>query len=191
MVKMIKKNKKRIIFIIISVLLILMGIAILITNKNLKNSNWYLRSWIIELAPYTISLGIMTLGILALKVIKLKELRIALITLWVIINLGIMFAEFIILAWVIKLDVVKEIDGKKYLGVEYYTNRLRKTITYYEEYNAFAYHKTDEYIEEFYNYNDYEHPEYRHYYKIPRTGSTIYYYDEEGNVTDIKTYDEN
>ena len=86
---MIKKNKKRIIFIIISVLLILMGIAILITNKNLKSSNWYLRSWIIELAPYTISLGIMTLGILALKVIKLKELRIALITLWVIINLGI------------------------------------------------------------------------------------------------------
>lgn len=188
---MIKKNKKRIIFIIISVLLILMGIAILITNKNLKNSNWYLRSWIIELAPYTISLGIMTLGILALKVIKLKELRIALITLWVIINLGIMLAEFIILAWVIKLDVVKEIDGKKYLGVEYYTNRLRKTIIYYEEYNAFAYHKTDEYIEEFYNYNDYEHPEYRHYYKTPRTDSTIYYYDKEGNVTDIKTYDEN
>lgn len=168
-----------------------MGIAILITNKNLKNSNWYLRSWIIELAPYMISLGIMILGGLALKAIKLKELRIALITLWVIINLGIMFAEFIILAWVIKLDVVKEIDGKKYLGVEYYTNRLRKTITYYEEYNAFAYHKTDEYIEEFYNYNDYEHPEYRHYYKIPRTDSIIYYYDKEGNVTDIKTYDEN
>ena len=31
--------------------------------------------------------------------------------------------------------------------------------------------------EEFYDYDDYEHPEYRKYYKIPKNDSIIYYYN--------------
>ena len=34
---------------------------------------------------------------------------------------------------------IKEIDGKEYIGIESYSNRLRKTITYYANY--FKYEK--------------------------------------------------
>ena len=185
------KKKTVILFVCISILLIILGIAIIIVSGNLKSSDWYLRSWVIELAPYSISVGVMTLGILALIAIKNKTVKIVLLVLWILFCLGIIFIEFMLSAWFVKSDYVREIDGKEYLGIDYYSNRLRKTVTYYEEYNAFAYHKTNEYIEEFYNYDDYEHPEYRKYYKVPNTESITYYYDKEGNVTEIKTYDEN
>ena len=48
---------------------------------------------------------------------------------------------------IFKNTYTKEIDGKKYLCIESYSNRLRKTIIYYEEYNTFAYRRTEEYIE--------------------------------------------
>ena len=91
---------------------------------------------------------------------------------------------------IFKNTYTKEIDGKKYLCIESYSNRLRKTIIYYEEYNTFAYKKTEEYIEEFYDYNDYGQPLYREYHKNPQTNSVIYYYDNSGNVIETKTYDE-
>lgn len=50
--------------------------------------------------------------------------------------------------------------------------------------------KTKEYIEEFYDYNDYGQPLYREYHKNPQTNSVIYYYDNSGNVIETKTYDE-
>lgn len=185
------KKKTVILFVCIAILLIILGVAIIIVSGNLKSSDWHLRSWVIELAPYSISVGVMTLGILALIAIKNKTVKIVLSVLWILFCLGIIFIEFMLSAWFVKSDYVRKIDGKEYLGIDYYSNRLRKTVTYYEEYNAFAYHKTDEYIEEFYNYDDYEHPEYREYHKVPNTDSITYYYDKEGNVTEIKTYDEN
>ena len=103
----------------------------------------------------------------------------------------IILINFTICGLMIKLDNIKEIDEKKYIGIEYLSNRGRKTIYYYDTYNIFAYHKTEEYIEEFYDYDNYECSKYRKYNKIPQTDSIIYYYDEDGNVIDIKTYNEN
>ena len=85
---------------------------------------------------------------------------------------------------------VKEIDGRKYLGIESYSNRLRKTVKYYENYNILAYKKTKEYIEEFYADDGNKYLEYREYHKEPQTDSVIYYYDDNGNITETKTYDE-
>ena len=85
---------------------------------------------------------------------------------------------------------IKEIDGRKYLGIESYSNRLRKTVKYYENYNTFVYKKTKEYIEEFYNDDGNKHLKYREYHREPQTDSVIYYYDDNGNITETKTYDE-
>lgn len=90
---------------------------------------------------------------------------------------------------IFKNTYTKEIDGKKYLCIESYSNRLRETIIYYEEYNTFAYKKTEEYIEEFYNDNG--KLEYREYHRVPQTNSVIYYYDNNGNISETKTYSEN
>lgn len=182
------KNKKGI---ILSIILIVIGIAIIVLNMILKNYDWYLRDWVILLASFIIPIGIMTLVICLIKKLKTKILKIFFITIWILLCLIVMFVEFVFLSSFIKFNIIKEIDGVEYLGVEYYSNRLSKTVIYYEKYNIFAYHKTEEYIEEFYNYDDYEHPEYRKYYKIPITDSIIYYYDKDGNITDIKRYNEN
>lgn len=94
---------------------------------------------------------------------------------------------------IFKSTKIKEIDGRNYIGiVEEAKNRWHpaKIVTYYEEYNTFAYHKTEEYIQEYYSNDAPSIPKYREYYKIPKTDSTIHYYDEYGNVTDIKTYNE-
>ncbi len=53
----------------------------------------------------------------------------------------------------------------------------------------FAYKKTEEYIEEFYNDNG--KLEYREYHRVPQTNSVIYYYDNNGNISETKTYSEN
>ena len=90
---------------------------------------------------------------------------------------------------IFKNTYTKEIDWKKYLCIESCSNRLRKTIIYYEEYNTFAYKKTEEYIEEFYNDNG--KLEYREYHRVPQTNSVIYYYDNNGNILETKTYSEN
>ena len=95
------------------------------------------------------------------------------------------FKFFIFREW-----YVKEIDGKEYYAVATYTNRFRKDVYYYENHNIFAYQKTKEYIEEFYNYDDYEHPEFREYHKENLKDSIIYYYDDFGNIINIKKRDE-
>lgn len=85
---------------------------------------------------------------------------------------------------------VKEIDGKEYYAEATYSNRFRKEVFYYENHNLFAYQKTKEYIEEFYDYDDYEHPEFREYHKENLNDSIIYYYDKTGNITSIKKRDD-
>lgn len=174
--------------IISSIALILVGILILIINKYISNFDWHLKSDFIWMASFMIPLGVFLLGIFSLKTIKNNGFRIFLNTVWSLIIIAIVFVEFILLCWFIKGTIIKEIDGVKYCGVEYQTNRLRKNVYYYREYNIFAYHETKEYIEEFYDYDDYEHPEYRKYNRIPQSDSITYYYDKNGNVTDIKTY---
>ena len=153
--------KKKIFF---SITLILVGILIIIINKIIGNFNWHLRSDFIWLAALIIPLGITLLGVFSLNTIKNKEVRSFFIIFWIVMNVIIVFIEFILLVWIIKYTHIKEIDGVKYCGVEYYSNRLRKEVYYYKEYNIFAYHETKEHIEEFYEHDDYEHPLYRKYY---------------------------
>ena len=102
------------------------------------------------------------------------------------ISIIVAFVEFMVLCWVIKTTSIKKIDDIKYCGVEYETNRLRKNVYYYKEYNIFAYHETKEHIEEFYDYDDYEHPLYREYYDENSRCKIIYEFDKSGNITEIK-----
>lgn len=179
--------KKQISF---SIVLILAGTSILITNKIIGNFKWYLRSDFIWTASFIIPFGVFLLGVFSLKTIKKKGFKIFLIVVWTLIIIVVTFVEFIILCWTIKTTVIKEIDGDKYCGVEYLSNRLRKEVYYYKDYNIFAYHETKEYIKDFYDYNDYEHPLYREYYKEKSQDRVIYDYDKEGNITKITTYNE-
>lgn len=176
--------------IISCIILILIGIMIIITNKIIGNFDWHLRSCFIWLASFMIPMGIILLGIFSLNSIKNKSIRIFLIIFWILISAVAIFIEFILLAWIIKDTPIKEIDGVKYCSVEYYSNRLRKDVYYYKGYNIFAYHETKEYIEEFYEHDDYEHPLYREYHKENLKNNVIYVYDKKGNITNIKKYDE-
>lgn len=177
--------------IISSIALILVGILIIIINKIIGNFDWHLKSDFIWMASFMITLGIFLLGVFSLKEIKNKGFKIFLTVFWTLIIIVVAFVEFMLLSWFIKTTIIKEIDGVRYCGVEYLTNRLRKNIYYYKDHNIFAYHETKEYIEEFYDYNDYEHPLYREYYAENLQDRAIYEYDKEGNITKIKTYDEN
>ena len=121
-----------------------------------------------------------------------KYIKISVITLIFILIISYLIMS--INGWKLRLFEeinIKEIDGKNYIGIASYSNRLRKNIKYYEDFNFLAYKPSEEYIEEFYDYTDYEHPEYREYHKIPITESIIYYFDKEGNIIDIATYNEN
>lgn len=156
------KKETSVVSLIISILI---GIAIIILNIILKNFDWHLRSWMITLAPALITLGIATLGYISLNTIRKDLPRVFFMIVWTIICLIIISIEFFLWAWIVKSDAVKEIDGTKYVGVEYYSNRMRKTVIYYKEFNIFAYHETKEYIEEFYEHDNYDQPEYRRYHK--------------------------
>lgn len=176
---------------IISILILLSGIAIIILNVILKSFDWHLRKWILNLSAILVLLGISLLGIfyrntVFIKTIKNKVLKIFAQIIWIIVTIIACYIIFSITNLGTKNDIIKIIDDKQYIGIEYYTIRLRKTVYYYEKYNAFAYHKSKEYIKEFYDNDDYEHPKSRVYYKIPQTDSKIYYYDENGNITEIK-----
>lgn len=171
--------KKKIFFCII---LILIGIMTIITNIYIGKYDWHLRSCFIWLASFMIPLGILLLGTFSLNGIKKESMRIPLKIIWIIINAVVAFIELILLVWIIKETPIKEIDGVKYCSVEYYTNRLRKEVYYYKEYNVFAYHKTKEYITEFYEHNDYEHPLYREYHKENLKDEVLYDYDENGKI---------
>ena len=174
--------KKKVIF---SIVLIIAGILIVIINKIIGNFNWHLRSDFIWLASFMITFGVFWLGILSLKDVK-KGVKIFFIIFWTLFSIIVAFVEVMVLCWIIKTTVIKEIDGIKYCGVEYETNRLRKNIYYYKEYNIFAYHETKEHIEEFYDYDDYEHPLYREYYDENSRCKIIYEFDKSGNIIEIK-----
>ena len=167
--------KKKVIF---SIVLIIAGILIVIINKIIGNFNWHLRSDFIWLASFMITFGVFWLGILSLKDVKKEGVKIFFIIFWTLFSIIVAFVEFMVLCWIIKTTVIKEIDGIKYCGVEYETNRLRN--------NIFAYHETKEHIEEFYDYDDYEHPLYREYYDENSRCKIIYEFDKSENIIEIK-----
>ncbi len=175
--------KKKVIF---SIVLIIAGILIVVINKIIGNFDWHLRSDFIWLASFMITFGVFWLGILSLKDVKKEGVKIFFIIFWTLFSIIVAFVEFMVLCWIIKTTVIKEIDGIKYCGVEYETNRLRKNVYYYKEYNIFAYHETKEHIEEFYDYDDYEHPLYREYYDENSRCKIIYEFDKSGNIIEIK-----
>ena len=175
--------KKKVIF---SIVLIIAGILIVIINKIIGNFNWHLRSDFIWLASFMITFGVFWLGILSLKDVKKEGVKIFFTIFWALIIIFVGFVEFLLLCWVIKTTSIKKIDDIKYCGVEYETNRLRKNVYYYKEDNIFAYHETKEHIEEFYDYDDYEHPLYREYYDENSRCKIIYEFDKSGNITEIK-----
>lgn len=172
--------------VVVSAISILIGIVIIILNIILKNFDWHLRSWMITLAPALITLGIATLGYISLNTIRKDLPRVFFMIVWTIICLIIISIEFFLWAWIVKSDTVKEIDGTKYVGVEYYSNRMRKTVIYYKEFNIFAYHETKEYIEEFYEHDNYDQPEYRRYHKENSDEDVVIYYID--NIFDQKPY---
>ena len=174
--------KKKVIF---SIVLIIAGILIVIVNKIIGNFDWHLRSDFIWLASFMITFGVFWLGILSLKDVKKEGVKIFFTLFWTLISIIVAFVEFMVLCWIIKTTTIKEIDGIKYCGVEYETNRLRKNVYYYKEYNIFAYHETKEHIEEFYDYDDYEHPLYREYYDENSRCKIIYEFDKSGNIIEI------
>ena len=67
------------------------------------------------------------------KDVKKEGVKIFFIIFWTLFSIIVAFVEFMVLCWIIKTTVIKEIDGIKYCGVEYETNRLRKNIYYYKE----------------------------------------------------------
>ena len=175
--------KKKVIF---SIVLIIAGILIVIINKIIGNFNWHLRSDFIWLASFMITFGVFWLGILSLKDVKKEGVKIFFIIFWTLFSIIVAFVEFMVLCWIIKTTVIKKIDGTKYCGVEYETNRLRKNVYYYKGYNILAYHETKKHIEEFYDYDDYEHPLYREYYDENSRCKIIYEFDKSGNIIEIK-----
>ena len=86
-------------------------------------------------------------------------------------------------------DIERNIDGVNYIGVEHTTNRLRKDVYYYDKYNFITYNYENMVIKEFYDEYGVLHT--RTYFKNPKTDSLIYYYDENKNIIDVKTYNEN
>ena len=120
---------------IFSIIMILVGILIIVTGKIIDDFNWYLRSDFLWLASFLITLGIFLLGLFLLRKIKNKVLKIFLSIFWTLMLIVVAFVEFMLLCWFIKPTIIKEIDGVEYCGVEYITNRLRKNVYYYKEYN--------------------------------------------------------
>ena len=180
------KNRKDY-FVLLDVIIYIAFVAIV--NFILQNNYWYLRSWVYKCSVIIIHIAIFMFLILRLRHNNSKKKKIIIIIIFILF-IGISFFDYILSSWIIKIDKIKEIDDTKYVGVEYLTNRLRKSIYYYKDYNFFAYHKTKEYVEEFYDYKNYEQPETRTYRKIPITESIVYYYDGQGNIINMKSYNE-
>ena len=124
------------------------------------------------------------------KIISLIIILILLMVSFIFLRIYMVENDWHFKFFIFREGYVKEIDGKEYYAVATYSNRFRKEVFYYENHNIFAYQKTKEFIEEFYDYDDYEHPEFREYHKENIGNSIIYYYDDDGNITSIKKRDE-
>lgn len=169
-------------FMIILLPIIVCGILIFVINTIIYTLNWHFRLHILFFAFLMVSIGIISLIITLISMIKSKIIK-YLVLIPSIIICGIIFLiSFFIFGLWSRTDIIKNIDGRDYIGIEHLTNRLRKSVYYYEKYNYFAYNDEKIIIEEFYDYDDYKIPEFRTYYKENNEKETIYY-DENGNIT--------
>ena len=170
-------------------IILILGILIIVSGKILSVYDWYLRDNIILISEVLIFIGVFGLGILSLMTIKSKGAKTFFIVTWCIIGLIAGLIITFITAIALDLTEVAKIDGTDYLGVHYVSFRNRLDIDYYKEYNIFAYHKSNRYIEEFYDNVGDEYPAFRTYYENGPLERKVIYFDENGKQTNVKYFD--
>ena len=158
---------------------IIFPILMFVINKILGIFDWHLRSWIWWLVFFVIHIGGYIFSIFAISTMRSKIGKIIVILIWSAICLPIFFINLGFSSWIIKIDLVKEIDGISYIGVQHFTNRLRSNVYYYSDYNFFSYKDVNKCVEEF--YDEYDVLQYREYYNNDGTDHTIYF-DKKGNI---------
>lgn len=174
------KIKKENIVLIFTVIYI---IFICVINIILNQYNWHLKNWVLTLSFFIIHIGAIIFSILKICKIKSKLKRIVIFIIGSIICWNVIHINYIFFNLTIKNEIIREIDGKEYIGIEHLTNRLRKTIYYYDKHNIFAYKTNNLLIKEFYNYDDYDVPLYRTYYQNNKEKRTLIFH-KDGNVTE-------
>lgn len=178
-------SRKRFMIILLSI--VVCGILIFVINTIMGTLNWHLKSNILFWSFIMISIGSVIFIITLISMIKSKLIKYLILIPSILASSVIFLISFFIFCLWMRVDTIRNIDGIDYIGVEHLTNRLRKSVYYYEEYNYFAYNDENIIIEEFYDYDDYEIPEFRTYYKENKEKETIYY-DDNGNITKTTTW---
>ena len=165
---------------------IIFPISMIFINKILGIFDWHLRWHIWLLAFFIFHVGGYCFSIFAISSMRSKVGKFLLITIWTLICCVIGFINLFIFALVVRFDIVKEIDGEKYIGVDSYANLDDQVVNYYEKYNLFAYKKDNIIIDEFFEKGE-EIPEDRTYYNKDGKNHTIYF-DRKGNMITKEEY---
>lgn len=159
---------------------IIFPISIFVINKILGIFDWHLRCWIWFLTFFIIHVGGYCFSIFAISTMKSKVVKSLVIVIWSSICLVIGFINFIIFGLVVRFDIVKEIDGVKYIGVYSYANLDDQVVNYYDTYNWFAYNDKNIIMDEFFEKGE-DIPKDRTYYNQDGSKHTIYF-DNKGNI---------
>ena len=146
---------------------IIFPISMFIINKILGIFDWHLRSWIWRLVFLVIHIGGYIFSIFAISTMRSKAGKYIVILIWSFICLVICTINFIIFCFCVKLDTIKEINGKRYIGIKWDKIDFFE-VTYYDKYNLFSYCNKNMVIEEIYE-ND------RTYFDGKEPTSTSYY----------------
>ena len=159
---------------------IIFPISMFVINKVLGIFDWHLRYWIWTLVFFVIHAGGYCFSIFAISTMKSKIGKFFVITIWTLICCAIGFINLFIFGLVVRFDVVKEIDGDKYIGVDSCAGLDDQVVNYYDTYNWFAYKKDNIIIDEFFKKGE-DIPEYRTYHNQDGSKHTIYF-DKKGNI---------
>lgn len=153
-------------------------IFICVINIVLNKYDWHLKNWILILSFFIIHIGIIVFSIFKICQINSKLKRITILVIGSIICLNVIYVNYIFFNLTLKEENIRKIDGKEYIGIEYLTNRARKTIYYYDTHNVFAYGTNNLLIKEFYNYDNYNTPVYRTYYQNNKEKRTMIFHED-------------
>ena len=171
------KNKKDYISLLVAIINVLI---IILLPKILEIYQWYLRSWVCWTIEALIFIPILIFLILRFLHVKTTPKKV-LIVILSIFFLIVSFIIFIFNSWIIKTDFIKEIDNKNYIGIKEDQFRARVSVDYYSKYNIFAYYKSNDKINEFYDNTR----------KIDKKYLTsITYFDENGKIINACKYDQ-
>ena len=165
---------------VILLITIIFPISMFVINKVLGLFDWHLRWHIWFLTFFIFHIGGYCFSIFAISSMKSKVGKFFVITIWTLICCVIGFINLFIFSLIVRFDVVKEIDGEKYIGVDSYAGLDDQVVNYYEKYNWFAYKKDNLIIDEFFKKGE-EIPEDRTYYNQDGSNYTIYF-DRKGNI---------